>query len=60
MENIYNANYGLWVAHWNKIIKKPFTGVYPFHAIWQYTNKPIDLDYFNGNVKQWNAYCRSV
>ena len=55
---IYKANYGLWVAHWNKTIKKPKTGVYPFHAIWQYTNDPLDLDYFNGGVKQWKAYCR--
>ena len=55
---IYNANYGLWVAQWNRTIKKPRTGVYPFHAIWQYTNIPIDQDYFNGDVKQWKAYCR--
>lgn len=58
LKPIYNANYGLWVAQWNKAIKKPKTGVYPFHAIWQYTNTPIDQDYFNGGVKQWKAYCR--
>ncbi len=55
---IFKANYGLWVAQWNKTIKKPNTGVYPFYAIWQYTNEPIDLDKFNGNIEQWYAYCR--
>lgn len=57
---ILKANYGLWVAQWNKYIKKPYTGVYPFFTIWQYTDTPLDLDLFNGNVDQWKAYCRRV
>ena len=55
---ILDNNYGLWVAQWNSAITKPNTGVYPYYALWQYTNNPIDLDIFNGNVKQWNAYCK--
>lgn len=58
LKPILDNNYGLWVAQWNSKIDKPNTGVYPFYAIWQYSDNPIDLDKFNGNVNQWKAYCR--
>lgn len=58
LKPILDNNYGLWVAQWNSKISKPNTGVYPYYALWQYADKPIDLDYFNGNEKQWKAYCR--
>ena len=47
---------GLWVAHYaNK--EKPTVYTYPTWAMWQYTDKPLDKDIFNGTVKQFRAYC---
>ena len=55
LKPVYEKDYGLWVAHWN--VDKPNTGVYPFYAIWQYTSKPFDHDYFNGDREQFKKYC---
>ena len=47
---------GLWVAHYtNK--EKPTVYTYPTWAMWQYTDKPLDKDIFNGTAKQFRAYC---
>ena len=47
---------GLWVAHYtNK--EKPTVYTYPGWAMWQYTDKPLDKDIFNGTAKQFRAYC---
>ena len=51
---IYEHNYGLWVANWGA--KSPNNVTWPFWVMWQYTNTPIDLDYFNGDITTWNAY----
>ena len=49
-------NNGLWVAHYtNK--KTPTVYTYPTYALWQYSSEPYDKDIFNGNAKQWDAYC---
>ena len=56
---IAQANYGLWVAHWNAT--KPNIGAWDRWAIWQYKvdmNPNVDLDYFNGTKEQWKKYCR--
>lgn len=55
MEEIFKNDFGLWVAHWN--VEKPKINIYSFYAIWQHTNKPIDLDIFNGNKIQYLKYC---
>lgn len=50
--------YGLWAAKWSKNPPKAEPN-WPFWALWQYTNKPFDLDWFNGSAEQFRAYCVS-
>lgn len=66
LKPILEGNYGLWVAHYTRM-QKPVIGVYPFWAFWQYSTPqynftdgvcPCDFDYFNGNIKQLQAYMR--
>ena len=54
---ILENNNGLWVAHYTNN-KKPTVYVYPFWTMWQYSSEPYDKDIFNGNAKQWDAYCK--
>ena len=56
LQKVLNRDYGLWVAHYR--VKKPNTGVYHFYAMWQYTDKPIDKNYFNGDETTWRKYCK--
>lgn len=58
MKKLYENNFGLWVAHWN--VEKPVIKVYPFWAIWQYSNGggKLDADVFNGTVEQYLKYCK--
>lgn len=54
---------GLWVAKWSA--KKPTAreiSPWPFWAIWQNSDGGglLDTDYFNGNIDQWRAYCRTA
>lgn len=51
---IYEANYGLWVAHWG--VNAPSIGQWPFYAMWQYTSKPFDHNYWNGDGSTWDGY----
>lgn len=64
LSTLYEANYGLWVAHYTRQ-SKPTTGAYPFYAFWQYatptynyTSDPCycDYDYFNGSPSALRAY----
>lgn len=48
---------GLWFARYRNKLLKEMYAPYPFWAIWQFTSKPWDCDKFNGNRKQWDAYC---
>ena len=50
---IANAGFGLWVAHWG--VDEPSFSNWNTWSVWQYTDTPIDLDYFNGTVEDWNA-----
>lgn len=54
---VASSNYGLWLARW----AKQTGSVQPWNtwAIWQYTNQPFDLDYFNGTKEQWMKYCQA-
>lgn len=59
MQKCLDNDFGLWVAHYGKT--KPNTYMYGnMWAIWQYTNRPLDKNYFNGNKKQYLAYCKQV
>ena len=55
LKRIYTNGNGLWVAHYTKA-DKPRVSTYPFYAIWQYTDNPIDKDIFNGTEEQWKKY----
>lgn len=57
--SIRDADYGLWIAHWNGK-DKPTVKNWPVWAFWQYTDKPYDLDYFNGTREQFKKYCERV
>lgn len=55
LKPLYDANYGLWVAHYTDAAE-PTVKAYPYWAIWQQTSRPYDIDVFNGNISQWNKY----
>lgn len=52
---IANADYGLWVAHWDT--DYPSFSNWKSYALWQYRGSPLDLDYFNGDKNAWWRYC---
>ena len=56
-EKIAKENFGLWVANWN--VESPKIEPWSVFAFWQYTNRPIDQDYFNGTIEQYKKYCKS-
>lgn len=56
-EKIAKENFGLWVANWN--VESPKIDPWSVFAFWQYTNRPIDQDYFNGTIEQYKKYCKS-
>lgn len=56
-EKIAKENFGLWVANWN--VESPKIDPWSVFAFWQYTNRPIDQDYFNGTIEQYKNYCKS-
>ncbi|WP_119697052.1 GH25 family lysozyme [Microbacterium halotolerans] len=71
MRQLVEADFGLWTAHWNNRTSgsfstppDPMTGVWPFAAVHQYTDRghlpgysgPLDLNIFHGDVDTWHAY----
>lgn len=55
MKCVQEGGYGLWVARWGK--NTGDISPWPFYAMWQYTNSPFDMNYFNGSREQFMAYC---
>lgn len=49
----------LWIAQYTNA-QSPTMGAsgWPFWALWQYSDKPIDQDVFNGDAAAWDAYCK--
>lgn len=58
MQKLLQGDYGLWIAKYSS--RKPNTGVYPFYAMWQYTSKPQDTNWFNGSKETFRKYCKVV
>lgn len=56
-KKLADADYGLWVAHYTKNPKPTFYH-WKFWALWQFTNKKTDTNYFNGSKEQYLKYCR--
>lgn len=52
---IARADYGLWVAHWG--VSSPTYRNWQAWALWQYSDSPMDMDYFNGDAAAWRKYC---
>lgn len=51
------SGYGLWVARYrNVILGCGDISPWKFAAMWQYTSKPIDKNYFYGTVNQFKKY----
>ena len=48
---IAKAGYGLWVAQWE--VDEPQFSNWSTWSVWQYRGEPLDLDYFNGTVLDW-------
>lgn len=57
---IAESDYGLWVAEWNGGNAPSTKGKWNAWAMWQSTNRPNDIDWFNGNREQWMKYCEPV
>lgn len=55
---IRDAGYPLWVAHWG--VKSPTVRCWRNWAMWQYTDRPLDKDQFNGDVKEWRDLAAGV
>jgi len=55
---VVKAGYGLWVADYTPPLDK--IGYWPSVAMWQYTEKPYDKNYFYGDKKAWEAYAKSA
>lgn len=55
--SIANADYGLWIAQWG--VDKPVIRTWKTYAVWQYADRPYDLDVFNGDMNTWFKYCAS-
>ena len=61
-KKIYEADYGLWVAHWTNATS-PNAGHWgSLWAIWQYSNSggTLDLNRFNGNEGTWAKFCNPM
>lgn len=60
---IVNADYGLWVAQYDKknasstVRTQPGHTIWPVWAMWQYAESPFDKNYFNGTKEQFRKYC---
>lgn len=56
---VYNAvhknGYPLWLAAW---VEKPQLKYWSSWCIWQYKDKPIDSDWFDGTVEDWHKLCK--
>lgn len=57
-------NFGLWHVQWGKndgtapLMKQLVN--WNVWALWQFTSKPYDRDYFNGTAATWAKYAKSV
>lgn len=55
-QKLADADYGLWVAHWN--VKQPKISAWPFWAVWQTEVRDnLDRDVFAGTKEQFLKYC---
>lgn len=61
-KDVASGNYGLWCVHWGsntgKVPNEDYvtTGAWNVWALWQWTSKPYDRDYFNGDKETWMKY----
>ena len=54
MRSLYQAGFPLWIAQWE--VSEPQVKTWNTWTLWQYQGSPLDLDYFNGTVEEWNKW----
>ncbi len=52
-----HKGYHLWLARWVEALKASHFGAFSECLLWQYTNKPVDQDYFYGTEDEWKRLC---
>lgn len=57
-ENVAAADYGLWLAAWQKGKPKDIKP-WPIMALWQYDTVGLDKDLFFGSAAAWHKYAES-
>jgi len=50
----FNATNPLWVARYSSSVGT-LPGGWPYYSMWQYTDSPIDQDWFNGDISRVRA-----
>ena len=54
MRALYQGGFPLWVAQWE--VSQPQVATWDKWTLWQYQGSPLDLDYFDGTVSDWNNW----
>ena len=54
MRALYQGGFPLWIAQWE--VSQPQVETWDKWTLWQYQGSPLDLDYFDGTVSDWNNW----
>lgn len=54
MRTLYQGGFPLWIAQWE--VSQPQVETWDKWTLWQYQGSPLDLDYFDGTVSEWNNW----
>lgn len=54
MRALYQGGFPLWIAQWE--VSQPQVATWDKWTLWQYQGSPLDLDYFDGTVSDWNNW----
>lgn len=54
MRSLYQAGFPLWIAQWE--VSTPDVETWDKWTLWQYQGSPLDLDYFDGTLDDWNTW----
>lgn len=54
MRALYQGGFPLWIAQWE--VSQPQVETWDRWTLWQYQGSPLDLDYFDGTVSEWNNW----
>lgn len=54
MRSLYQGGFPLWIAQWE--VSQPQVETWDKWTLWQYQGSPLDLDYFDGTLDDWNTW----